>query len=50
LLIERDTAVQAWSDSHDEDVLEDRDLELTSKISLDIPHQIKQIKKALKKF
>ena len=50
LLIERDAAVQTWSDSHAGDVLEDRDLELTSKIALDIPHQIKQINKALKKF
>jgi len=50
LLQERDVAVQAWADSHEGDVLEDRDLDLTSKISLDIPHQIKQIKKALKKF
>jgi len=48
LLIERDAVIQAWSESHAGDVLEDRDLELTSKISLDIKHQIKQINKALK--
>lgn len=49
LLIERDAVIQAWSESHAGDVLEDRDLELTSKIALDIKHQIKQINKALKK-
>ncbi|MDP6690307.1 MAG: hypothetical protein QF384_12490 [Alphaproteobacteria bacterium] len=50
LLTERDATIQEWADSHDGDVLEDRDLDLTSKISLDIPHQIKQINKALKKL
>ena len=50
LLIERDVVIDAWAESHDGDVLEDRDLEVTSKISLDIKHQIKQINKALKKF
>jgi len=50
LVAERDEVVQAWADSHEGDVLEDRDLELTSKISLDINHQIKQINKALKKL
>ena len=50
LLLERDKVIQAWSDSHEGDVLEDRDLEVTSKISLDMTHQIKQINKALKKL
>ena len=50
LLLQRDVAIQNWSDSHDGDVLEDQELEVTSKISLDIKHQIKQINKALKKF
>ena len=50
LLIERDAAVQAWAENHDGDVLEDRDLELTSKISLDVNHQIKQIDKTLRKM
>ena len=50
LLIERDVVIDAWAESHDGDVLEDRDLEVTSKVSLDIKHQIKQINKALKKF
>ena len=49
LLLERDQVIRNWADSHDGDVLEDRDLEVTSKISLDIKHQIKQINKALKK-
>ncbi len=50
LLVQRDETINAWAESHDGDVLEDRDLEVTSKISLDIKHQIKQINKALKKF
>ncbi len=50
LLKERDDTVDAWAENHDGDVLEDRDLEVTSKISLDIKHQIKQINKALKKL
>jgi hypothetical protein len=49
LLLERDQVIKDWADRHDGDVLEDRDLEVTSKISLDIKHQIKQINKALKK-
>jgi hypothetical protein len=50
LLVQRDETINAWAESHDGDVLEDRDLEVTSKISLDIKHQIKQISKALKKI
>jgi hypothetical protein len=50
LLVQRDETINAWAESHDGDVLEDRDREVTSKISLDIKHQIKQISKALKKI
>ena len=48
LLVQRDETINTLAESHDGDVLEDRDLEVTSKISLDIKHQIKQISKALK--
>jgi hypothetical protein len=30
--------MNGWAESHDGDVLEDRELDLTSKISLDIKH------------
>jgi|TARA_B100000315_G_scaffold102012_1_gene93628 hypothetical protein len=50
LLLERDAAVEAWRAEHpDGDVFEDRDLEITSKVAIDVKHQIKQIGRALKK-
>ena len=51
LLRERDRAVDAWREKHpDTDVYEDRDLELTSAIDIDVDKQIRQVEKALARF
>ena len=51
LLRERDRAVDAWREKQpDTDVYEDRDLELTSAIDIDVDKQIRQVEKALARF
>ena len=48
LLYERDEVIAKWADEHpDEDVYEDRDLELTSTIDINIDKQISAVLQAL---
>jgi len=49
LLIDRDAAVSKWGESHpDIDVFEDRDLEVTSDLLIDVDMQMKAVEKELK--
>ncbi len=51
LLRERDVTIERWTQSHpDVDVYEDRDLELTSIVDININRQIKAVQKALKRL
>jgi len=48
LVAERDRSVDAWRAKHpDKDVFEDRDLELTSELSISVEEQIAEIRAAL---
>lgn len=48
LLQERDVAVAAWAERHpDEDVFEDRNLDVTSSIDISVENQIEEIRAAL---
>jgi hypothetical protein len=48
LIRERDTKIEAWLRKHpDDDVFEDRDLEVTSIADIDVDKQLRQIEKAL---
>lgn len=50
LLIERDKAIEAWSKKHtDEDVFEDRNLEVTSDLLIDVDKQLVAIGDELKR-
>lgn len=49
LLIKRDASVDAWRDKHtDKDVYEDRDLEVTSEMLVDVDKQMDAVNKELK--
>jgi len=49
LILERDRVVWAYAEKHNsEDVLEDRDLELTSIATINVPKQIEAVNRALK--
>ncbi len=49
LLIQRDASVNAWRDEHtDKDVYEDRDLEVTSEMLVDVDKQLEAVNKELK--
>ncbi len=49
LIIQRDEKVRMWRDKHPgQDVFEDRNLEVTSSVLINVKQQIKAIKKALK--
>ena len=50
LMRKRDRAVDDWRAKHEGDVLEDRDLEITSMMPINVNHQIKQVAKALKRL
>lgn len=49
LVHERDAKIASWREAHpDLDVFEDRELELTSRCSISVNHQVKQLQKALR--
>ncbi len=49
LVVERDKSVEEWANKHpDEDVYEDRNLEITSSITIDVAKQIAAVNRALK--
>jgi len=49
LILQRDEKVREWRQKHPgQDVLEDRDLEITSSITINVKQQIKAVKRALK--
>ncbi len=49
LLIQRDASVNAWRDEHtDKDVYEDRELEVTSEMLVDVDKQLEAVNKELK--
>ncbi|MEQ9641844.1 MAG: hypothetical protein RIM84_17605 [Alphaproteobacteria bacterium] len=50
LMRKRDRAIADWRAKHDGDVLEDRDLEITSIMPINVNHQIKQVARALKRL
>ena len=47
LLRQRDVCIAEWAESHpDEDVYEDRELEITSKLPINVNRQMKLLQKA----
>jgi len=50
LLVDRDEVIRAWERHHPEaDVFEDRDLEVTSQLSIDIDEQVARVDEALQR-